>query len=108
MLKIPNANYKFTDKKISPLSVMSIVLSFISFVALLVTLIMSFKLAGKIEMKVGITTLLCLIFSLTALGLAIRTYFQKNVYHVFSHIGAGIGVVNILYIMYVYGIGMIG
>ncbi len=108
MLKLPNANYKFTDKKISPFSVMSVSLSLISFVALLVSLIMSFKLAGQIELKVGLTTLLCLVFSLTALGLSIRTYFQKNVYHIFSHIGTLISAINILYIMYVYGVGMIG
>ena len=69
---------------------------------------MSFKLAGEIELKVGTTTLLCLVFSLVSLGLAIRTYFQKKVYHVFSHIGAGISAINLLYIMYVYGLGMIG
>ena len=106
--KLPNTNYKFTDKKISPLSVMSMVLSFISFAALLVSLIMSFKLAGQVEARVGITALLCLLFSLTSIVLSIRTYFQKNVYHVFSHIGAAIGAVNILYLMYVYGLGMIG
>jgi hypothetical protein len=108
MFKLPNANYKFTDKKVSPLSVMSIVLSFISFVALLVSLIMSFKLAGQIEGRVGITAILCLVFSLTSATLSIRTYFQKNVYHIFSHIGLGIAAVNIVYLMYVYGLGMIG
>ncbi|MBO4703177.1 MAG: hypothetical protein J5625_11055 [Lachnospiraceae bacterium] len=108
MFKLPNANYKFTDKKISPLSVMSIVLSFISFVALLVSLIMSFKLAGQIEGRVGITAILCLLFSLTSVVLSIRTYFQKNVYHIFSHIGLGIAAVNLIYLMYVYGLGMIG
>ena len=86
MIKVPNANYKFTDKKVSPFSVMSIVLSFVSFVALLASVIISFKTAGQVELKTGITTLLCLVFSLTALVLSIRTYFQKNVFHVFSHI----------------------
>lgn len=108
MIKLPNANYKFTDKKISPFSVMSVSLSLISFIALVILIIMSFKLAGQIELKVGLTTFLCLIFSLTALGLSIRTYFQKNVYHIFSHIGTGISAVNILFIMYVYGVGLIG
>ncbi|MBP5528996.1 MAG: hypothetical protein J6X80_03000 [Lachnospiraceae bacterium] len=108
MFKLPNANYKFTDKKISPLSVMSIVLSFISFAALLVSLIMSFKLAGQIETRVGITAILCLVFSLTSVVLSIRTYFQKKVYHVFSHIGLAVAAVNLIYLMYVYGLGMIG
>ena len=108
MIKLPNANYKFTDKKVSPFSVMSILLSFVSFAALLASVIISFKTAGQVELKTGITTLLCLVFSLTALVLSIRTYFQKNVFHVFSHIGAGIGAVNLLFIMYVYGLGMMG
>ncbi|MBO4776740.1 MAG: hypothetical protein J5515_08995 [Lachnospiraceae bacterium] len=108
MLKLPNTNYKFTDKKISPFSVMSMVLSSISFVALLVSLIISYNTAGQIAERFGVTAFLCVIFSLTALGLSIRTYFQKNVYHVFSNIGTGIAAVNLLYLMYVYGIGMIG
>ncbi|MBO4347933.1 MAG: hypothetical protein J5515_06260 [Lachnospiraceae bacterium] len=108
MFKLPNANYKFTDKKLSPLSVMSMVLSIISFIALAVMLIMSFKLAGEVSMRTGVTTFLCLIFSLTALGLSIRTYFQKNVYHIFSHIGTAVSAVNLFYIMYVYGVGFMG
>lgn len=108
MIKLPNTDYKFTDKKISPLSVMSVVLSLISFIALFVSLIMSYKLAGQIEGKVGITALLCFVFSLTSIVLSIRTYFQKNVFHVFSHIGTAIGAVNLIYLMYVYGLGMIG
>ena len=108
MFKLPNANYKFTDKKLSPLSVMSMVLSIIAFIALLVLLIMSFKMAGNIPVRAGVTTFLCLIFSLTALVLSIRTYFQKNVYHIFSHIGTAVSAINLLYIMYVYGVGFMG
>lgn len=108
MLKLPNTNYKFTDKKISPFSVMSMVLSSISFVALVVSLIISYNTAGQIDERFGLTALLCVVFSLVSLGLSIRTYFQKNVYHVFSHIGIGIAAINLVYLMYIYGIGIIG
>lgn len=106
MFNIPNANYKFTDKKISPFSVMSMVLSFISLAAILASVIISFNLAGVIDKRIGMTMVLCFVFSLTALGFAIRTYFQKNIYHVFSNIGAAVSTINLLFIMYVYGIGI--
>ena len=108
MFKLPSANYKFTDKRVSPFSVMSVVLSLISFVALLVMLIMSYNLAGEVAMKMGMSTFLALIFSLTALVFSILTYFKKNVYHIISHIGTVISIINLVYIMYIYGVGMIG
>ena len=95
MFKLPSANYKFTDKRVSPFSVMSVVLSFIN-------------LAGKVAMKMGMSTFLALIFSLTALVFSILTYFKKNVYHIISHIGTVISTINLVYIMYIYGVGMIG
>ena len=108
MFQLPNANYKFTDKKLSPFSVMSMVLSGISLVAILVSVIISFNLAGVIDKRIGVSMFLCLIFSLTAVGFSIRTYFQKNVFHVFSNIGLAVGMVNLFFIMYVYGIGIMG
>ncbi len=106
MIKLPNANYKFTDKKIPPLSVMSAVLSLVSLVALIVLFFMSYSAGGDIKQSAGTTSLLCAIFSFTAIGFSIRTYFQKNVFHVLSHIGLLISMINIFYLMYVYGIGL--
>ncbi|MBO4310049.1 MAG: hypothetical protein J5856_03165 [Lachnospiraceae bacterium] len=108
MFKFPNANYKFTDKKISPLSVMSVVLSTISFITLIILLIVSYNTAGNIEVRFGQSAFLCALFSFAAIVLSIRTYFQKNVYHVFSNIGTAIAGINLIYLMYVYGLGMIG
>ena len=107
-MKLPNGSYKFTDKKVSPFSVMSMVLSIISFGALFIMLIISFNTAGNVSIRMGTSSLLCFIFSLVALGLAIRTYFQKNVFHIFSNIGVGFSVVNLLYLMYIYGLGVMG
>lgn len=106
MMKLPNSNYKFTDKKFSPFSIMSAVLSGISFVALFVLFVISYSNGGNVEQKAGATSVLCAVFSLTAIAFSIRTYFQKNVFHTLSHIGLGIGMVNLFYLMYIYGIGL--
>lgn len=106
-MKLPNTNYKFTDKKIPPESVMSSVLAIIAFVALVVMVIISFAVAGEVEMKFGITSVLCFIFSLVSVGLAIRTYFQKNVFHVLAHVGIGFSAVNLFFLMYIYGLGLL-
>lgn len=100
------ANYKFTDKKIDPGSVMSIVLSVLSTLANIAQIIISFNLAGNVAMKSGMTSILCVIFCFIALGLGIRTYFKKNVYYIFAHFGNVISSVNLLFLMYIYGIGL--
>lgn len=106
MVRLPNANYKFTDKKIPPLSVMSAVLSMVSLIALIILFFFSFNVGGEVPEKVGTTSLLCAVFSLTAIGFSIRTYFQKNVFHILAHVGLGIGMLNLFYLMYVYGLGI--
>lgn len=100
------SNYKFTDKKISPVSVMSIVLSSISSVAMIAQVFISFHLAGDVAMKSGITSLMCLLFSFVALGLAVSTYFKKNVFYVFAHVGLVISSINLFFLMYIYGLGI--
>lgn len=106
-MKLPNKSYKFTDKKIPPASVMSSVLAIIAFIALVTMIIISFAVAGEVEMKFGVTSILCLLFSVTSVGLAVRTYFQKNVFHVLSHVGVGFSVVNLFFLMYIYGLGLL-
>lgn len=106
MVNLPKANYKFTDKKIPPLSVMSAVLSTVALIALVVLFFFSYNVGGDVPVKTGTTSLLCAIFSLTAIGFSIRTYFQKNVFHVLSHVGLGIGMINLFYLMYIYGLGI--
>lgn len=108
MMKLPKANYKFTDKKIPPLSVMGAVLAVISLVTLTALLIISFLTAGQIEMKLGITTLMCLIFSLVSVVFSIRTLIQKNVFHVLAIFGLVVSSVNLLFLMYIYGLGVMG
>lgn len=100
------ANYKFTDKKIDPSSVMSIVLSFISTIANIAQVIISFHLAGDVAMKSGLTSIMCLVFCFVALGLGVSTYFRKNVFYIFAHVGIVISSVNLLFLMYIYGVGI--
>lgn len=107
-MKLPNANYKFTDKKIPPLSVMSTTLSGISFVALLALLIVSFATGGQIEMKFGITSFMCFLFSIVSVVFSLITLCQKNVFHVLAIVGLAVSSVNLFFLMYIYGLGIVG
>lgn len=108
-MKVPffgQITYKFSDKKISYYSVMGVVLGVVSGIALIIMTINSFKLRGQVPESYGLTFIVGFLFTVTGLGLGIKSRMEKEVYYFLSDIGITINVINLFYIIYVLGRGI--
>ena len=98
--------YKFTDKKIDNLSIMGIVLGSISLLALIAAIIISFFNDGQAFIRFGLTVILALIFSIVGEVLSIISRLQADNYYNLSNTGIVINTVNLFFIMYIVGLGI--
>ncbi|MCR4686154.1 MAG: DUF6142 family protein [Lachnospiraceae bacterium] len=98
--------YKFTDKKIDNLSIMGIVLGSISLLALIAAIIISFFNDGQAFIRFGLTVILALIFSIVGEVLSIISRLQPDNYYILSDTGIVINTINLFFIMYIVGLGI--
>lgn len=98
--------YKFTDKKIDNLSIMGIILGSISLLALIAAIIISFFNDGQAFIRFGLTVIVALVFSVVGEILSIISRLQPDNYYILSDTGIVINTINLFFIMYIVGLGI--
>lgn len=98
--------YKFTNKKVSPQSVMSTVLGIVSLAGMIIRCVLSFKAQGNVNTGIAITCFLCLAFAVTGLVEGIRARLTKDMYYFLAYTGIVLNAVCLIFIMYVFGLGI--
>ncbi|MDD6733732.1 MAG: DUF6142 family protein [Lachnospiraceae bacterium] len=105
-MKNRKRQYIFTNKKISPVSITSTAFGVIALVALCTAIFLSFKRGGDAPIGYGFTTIGSLMLSVAGLVLAVRSRLEKDMFYIFAYLGMGINVLNLFFIMYILGLGI--
>lgn len=98
--------YKFTNKKVSPESVMSSVLGLVSIAGMVIRCVLSFKAGGNVNTGIAITCFLCLAFSVVGLVEGIRARIMKDMYYFLAYLGIILNALCLTFIMYIFGLGI--
>lgn len=98
--------YIFTNKKIAPISVTSTAFGVIAQVSLWVAIFLSFKAGGEAIIGYGFTTIAALLLSAAGIFLGVKARLEKDMFYVFAYVGMGINVINLFFIMYILGLGI--
>ena len=88
--------YMFTSKKQSPFSIMSIILGTISLVSVFLTLILTYIRHGEALLQYGTVLLLCMIFGLIGLGLAVFGRLERDRYYACAYVGMGLNILTLV------------
>ncbi|MCR4814273.1 MAG: DUF6142 family protein [Lachnospiraceae bacterium] len=102
-----NPHYKFTNKTIPLISIAGLSLGVMSFAALILEIVFTFQKGGVAPLSYGITTILCLIFSVAGLVFSIKGRMMPDVYIYFPTLGMIVNSVNIFGIIYIIGRGIL-
>lgn len=101
-----NPHYKFTNKHIPLISVAGLSLGVMSLVALVLEIVLTYNLGGTAPLGYGITTIVCLVFSIAGFVCSLRGRLQPDTYLYFSTIGMVINAINVFWIIYLLGRGI--
>ena len=78
-----------------------------SFAALVLEIVFTFQKGGVAPLSYGITTILCMIFSIAGLVFSIKGRMMPDVYIYFPTLGMIVNSVNIFGIIYIIGRGIL-
>ncbi len=102
-----NPHYKFTNKIIPLISIVGVSLGVMSLIALILEIFFTFRMGGEAPMSYGLTTIVCLIFSIAGLVCSIKGRMMPDVYVFFPTIGMTVCSINIFAIIYIIGRGIL-
>ena len=97
-------NYKFTNKRYTQQSVMSMVFGIISLVSLLVAVYLAYAAGGVAPVNYGIAGVLVTIFAIVGMILAVLSINDKRAYGFFGWLGAilnGLSLAGISMVLYI-------
>ena len=101
-----NPHYKFTNKTVPLIAIVGVSLGAMSFLSLLMTVILTFSKGGTAPLSYGITVIVATLFSLGGLVCSIRARMMRDTYVFFSTIGIALNAVNIFFVIYILGRGI--
>ena len=102
-----NPHYKFTNKIIPLISIAGLSLGVMSTVALILEIAFTFRMGGVAPLSYGLTTALCLVFSVAGLVCSIKGRMMPDVYIYFPTLGMIFNGANIFAIVYIIGRGIL-
>lgn len=98
--------YKFTNKKVSPESVISTVLGIVSLTGMIIRCVLSFKAQGNVNTGIAITCFVAFIFAVLGLIAGIRARLLKDMYYFLAYSGIVLNAISLTFIMYIFGLGI--
>ena len=105
--RVVNPHYKFTNKTVPLIVIFGLSLGVMSFAALVMTIILTFARGGTAPFNFGITAAVALIFSVAGLVLNIKGRLMPDTYIFFSTLGMAVCGVNIFFVIYILGRGIL-
>ncbi len=99
--------YKFTNRNVSLISVMSAIWGVLSLVALLVVVILSFLRGGTASMSYGLTCILALLFAVGGLFLGMKARREPEKFYVWADLGIGTNALTILLLIAIVVLGIV-
>ena len=97
---------KFTSKKQSEKGIMSTVMGSISLISFLAANMISFRMRGDVDMRMGAAGLLSLIFALAGVVLGIMSLRESDVFRLFPRMGFCLSLLGMALWILIIMIGM--
>jgi hypothetical protein len=101
-----NPHYKFTNKRVPLIAIVGVSLGGMSFLALLMTIILTFTKGGTAPLSYGITVIVATLFSAAGLFCSIKARMMRDTYIYFPTIGIVLNSVNLFFVIYILGRGI--
>ncbi|MBR6094421.1 MAG: hypothetical protein IKP92_05270 [Lachnospiraceae bacterium] len=105
--RVVNPHYKFTNKTVPMIVIFGLSLGIMSLAALIMTIVLTFTRGGVAPFNYGITALVAFLFSAFGLFCCIRGRLMPDTYVFFSTLGMGICGINIFFVIYILGRGIL-
>ena len=105
--RVVNPHYKFTNKTVPLIVIFGLSLGIVSMAALIMTIVLTFTRGGVAPFNYGITAAVALLFSAGGLFCCIRGRLMPDTYVFFSTLGMAVCSINIFFVIYILGKGIL-
>ena len=101
-----NPHYKFTNKTVPQIAILGVSLGVMSLAALVLSVVLAFRNGGEAMPSAGLTVIVAAAFSIAGMICSVKGRLMPDTYVFFSTLGIGINGINIFFVIYLLGKGI--